>query len=705
MAPAGRPNLARRDLSSGGVFTLAFVLIAFVVLGTCFVWACVWPWLRRKYVDPSYPTRVRSTEGDEGHRSRRESILAVLFPSKDPEPNLFARTPPTELRTFTHRTVTPFSYRPEAGRSLSALHLTRKRAAAGVDPASRANGLRTTMNDQTSSDHEHDRVASPDVTSKRVDNPNTKSGLSDRRFGDAKEYILALPEPLALTPRNPQRTMTPATTLPNMFGSPLRPMDKHAHPNKLFRNLGKGIASGHNNPAPNNEEENGITLHHNRNHHEDSDSQSVTEDEGIEHKKKFNKESGDSFSIADMSGLSEGDDDDEGDHNPSVAAIHRLKTYRSLTGAIDPRSLTKSGTFTRAKTPVAEIRSMFDRTASEGRRQVKAPGSNDTFSSSPFTKKNGSGKAQSSSTNTSSFDFSASSLSLLPTPLSIKSGTASDAPPVPLIPAGQALFNSLPANREHAAGIHIALKNKGVIRKPASAETLSTRSRPAHLELSSAHQHKRRMPLVREVPSANSMLAPLVRPAESRNRFRSSSVYSRDTKGISMARSPISSAYGSITGRSPVSPCFPGDTTNSSDRTNLTHRKPSSPVDMVRNKVDNWHYNVADDHELRAAVASPYQDELDGPGPEVRHSYRDSQAAKTISVISTEYNAEEEAYGRMSMPRISVGRPTIEHLRHINPQSASFETATASHAVRQVTSDSALIMTNRGQAPGGAQWI
>ena len=178
------------------------------------------------------------------------------------------------------------------------------------------------------------------------------AGDSDE-FGDAKDFILAVPEPLAFKSRSSGRppavtrqlerhgtinTASPATS------------DKHLHPKKLFEALGRS-----------NYRSSLCSSTSLKVDHRISDAAMAAREmdealkEAIIQESDRNCNTGYSTEESKPNSSAGQISDPVSDHT----TLHRLRSYRSLTGSKSPK-LVRSGTLTRSRTPVTELSKVYD---------------------------------------------------------------------------------------------------------------------------------------------------------------------------------------------------------------------------------------------------------------------------------------------------------------------------------------------------------
>lgn len=223
--PAIPRNHLHKRVDSGSVFALTFGIVAVVLVVVCVIW---------KFVLPEYRKQRRfRTKGDDGSGlTSRKFSIGRSYPSHPGVRPLLSKGSPAQLLpTYNPRTESPF---PRGSVRWSAS--VRARSTPGPSTSFSSNGLFTPVrgnslngDDSRSKFHTVPRAAdAKHFVAKSID------------FGDAKDFILAVPEPLALRPREAGRPPAVVRHL-QKYGkkSSISPAtsDRHLHPNKLFRAL------------------------------------------------------------------------------------------------------------------------------------------------------------------------------------------------------------------------------------------------------------------------------------------------------------------------------------------------------------------------------------------------------------------------------------------------------------------------------------
>ena len=274
---------------------------------------------------------------------------------------------------------------------------------------------------------------------------------------------------------------------------------------------------------------------------------------------------------------------------------------------------------------------------------------------------------------------------------SIKSEAASQRPTPPVgferrtpssvaLPAAIRLMPSMPTEPNHTDGSRMnILKRKPLVK-----------ARPERLDLDpiATSPTLRKRIQRRSVSSFGSMLAPLVK--HKRPSIQVSSIYSRDTRGVSYMQSLASPAFSEQAidkGQAPRS---------------KTMRKASS-LELLQCKIDNWNLDIGD-------ISFPLT-----PSSELKRALSDTHVRSptfpdldTLSLGETDTSKSKTTRALVTVPKICVGRPSDDIFRDPAPdvergrvlrRILDMETGSATQAPVEPR------LGARGSAPGGADWI
>lgn len=351
MSPLASHHLSKR-LDSGTSFSIIFGIIAASVVIACAIWGFVIPKWRQKH--PPDPSRTKWNDGS-FLTTRRSSRTRTIFPTHPAVKPLLSKPSAAQiLPTYDPRLESPFpdNNHPRTSRQLACTTPQTYSVPTSANTIS-SNGLFTpvkgtiTVQDLAKNNyHTVPRaIEAKHFTSKSTD------------FGDAKEFILAVPEPLALRPRDAGRPPAVAQHLgkcgTTYSNSPAN-SDKLLHPNKLFQAIQNAefrssLCSSTSMRLDHRESDAAAALA----------AREVNEalDQAIKEGTSMDSHTQNSQHTSKASSFI-GDNDVVLAHGNELTALHRLQSYRSLNGYQPPR-LTRAGTVTRPKTPVNELRRFY----------------------------------------------------------------------------------------------------------------------------------------------------------------------------------------------------------------------------------------------------------------------------------------------------------------------------------------------------------
>ena len=277
---------------------------------------------------------------------------------------------------------------------------------------------------------------------------------------------------------------------------------------------------------------------------------------------------------------------------------------------------------------------------------------------------------------------------------SMKSGAASQRPTPSVgferrtpssvaLPSASSLMPTLPTEASHTDRRRLNMFK----RKPLA------KARPARLDLDLAATSPtlRKRIQRHSVSSFGSMLAPLVK--HKRPSVQVSSVYSRDTRGLSYMQSPISPAFSeqvmNTDGKGPAL------------RSN-TMRKASS-LELLHCKIDDWNLDIGD-------ISFPMT-----PSSELKRALSDTHVRSptfpnldTRSLGEGNISKNKQTGALVPLPKICVGRPSDDIFRDPAPD---FERGRVLRRILDMeieSTDHARVeprAPSQGSAPGGADWI
>ncbi len=413
-------------------------------------------------------------------------------------------------------------------------NLTPRTSSAPIDPSTiSSNGLFTPVR-RNNADNEN--FKSKYHTVPRGNDAKHFTGKSTD-FGDAKEFILAVPEPLALRPRDAGRP--PAVT---------RHLEKHAtattaspagsdklpHPNKLFRAIRKGgdvrssLCSSSSLRVDHRESDAAAAMAAK----EVTDAVDRAIEEGTEQRQYTASSSEDSKTGSVKRGRAHTETED------GMTALHRLRSYRSLTGS-RPAPLARAGTITRPKTPVDELRKFYGQdTGDSSAPRLHLP--KDLTVSTGLTIIDNSSENDSISTAATSPTLPTGHLQLLPTPLRPqKSAELSNSTRSVANHPDDALFEQA-EDQSELPPLQTELGRKRGKRTSRGFYHTGRRSKPAPLtpvnntQSNSPTGHQPR----RSLTEIGTSFSTSLRPNQLRSKMRASSMYSQDTHGFHLVPTP-----------------------------------------------------------------------------------------------------------------------------------------------------------------------
>lgn len=546
MAPLPVHRYPKRT-SSGTTFTVVFCVVAVCVLIACAIWGFVIPKWRKKH--PASPSRTKWNEGSI-LTARRKRARRKLFASKI---SLARPSPAQILPTYNPRVESPFPTRPSSSTEHDRNGLVTRTHSAYTAPlpSVSSNGLFTPVR------HDQDAFQKQYHTVPRAI-PAKHNPLKSSDFGDAKDFILAVPEPLTLRPREAGRPPAVARHL-EKYGTPYSSSpansDKLPHPNKLF----KAIQT----PGIRDSLCSSTSL---RLDHRASDAAAASAlghvstnlEEAIDEDGNSQHRSSSRFSNF------VGQTNDTLRPCATLADLHRLHSYRSLTGS-QPQKLARSGTITKPKTPIHSIRKLYQQDNSPELIPMISLPQIET-SSTLFTMDESASEYGTMTTPATSPSLGPSRMHLIPDPLrpqkSFEKTFCSHVHPKTLNVVNQVDTSHKAVNRNSRGFFQPGRRAKAappsIHVESASSPMTSRQSRRSLSEI------------------GNAIIAPV--KGQLRSRMRASSMYSRDTHGFSLAATP-------------VSPELPSPMVNIFADPDVAGN-PFETRESVRTRIHKWHQKI-----------------------------------------------------------------------------------------------------------------
>lgn len=698
MPPLTRRNLERRTSNSSKTFTIIFILVIVFVAFICFFWGFILPKWRKRY--PGRPSSTRFNGLGKWAAKHGTGRPASLLPPHESSnsinqlprrfpahPGVMARSdkvpprPAGAVLVYNPRIETPFPNNPPTTEPVSRPCITPR-------PSTSIGNLQRTDEGRGPFSPSSSKLTL--VTAKNIydegEATEMKKYSSGARFGDAKDYILAVPEPLALKPRSAGRP-PPLTKQLEKFPIPKSSSygsSKEMHPNKLFANLeeiGRKDSTSDAAETTKSQRARGNTL---------SDITSETSSVFTNNK-------------------SYGGNREQLRVTPKKSP----KSARDKIATFPSSHIHRAGTVTRPRTPVAEYRELYERAAAEARsqpfrsislRRELTPSTEPlTVSPAPFF------ILRSASTPPTSVKMPDNHLPLLPTPLRLKRDqSTSVGSPTPEVRCHRISYApssaALPESPDKLGPLKANIRSKRPYRKSIGFYHRNGKPRPAALSLKDSLRALSPQKLVNRTPKTamTNRLTPEMgtKPLAVRMSLgQGSSRYSRDTKGLSIVRTPVSPDF-----PTPTRPDFqvlhyPEE---------LLRRK---SLDLIRSKIDGWNLHTDDIH----------LDPNEHAPPSLKHSrtYSDlGPRSPTGPTGSDVFKAEGSSIGDITdtlsspkppVPCVCVGggsdevfsdeneRPPTRGKERLRAEQSAFSTWT--------TSDSNLSSMLGRIAPGNAEWI
>lgn len=698
MPPRARRGLERRTSSSSKTFIIIFITAIVLVVFICILWGFVLPkWRGRR---PGRPSSTRFNgigKWAAKHGTGRPNSLLLSNESSNTtnatprtfpaHPGVMARSdrvpprPKPAVIVYNPRTETPFPNSPPSTEPISISCITPR-------PSTSIGSLRNTIGSRGPFSQSPCKVARLRVNG--IEDTDEATELTEYNttfgFGEVRDYIVSVPEPLALKPRGAGRP-PPLTKQLERFPMPQSTSfgsTKEMHPSKLFASLEH--------------------THHKNTTSEATDttksqrtcdntlSDITSETSSIYTRNKFYGKS------------------------RQQLQINQKKSFKSAKGNFPSASsphIYRAGTITRPRTPVAEYRELYERAAAEARSQpfrslslkgeLTSSTETLTVSPAPFS------IVRSTSTPPTSVRVPKKHLPLLPTPLCLnKDQSTSFSSPTPEFPGGRISCTpssaALPHSPDKLGPLRKNIRSKRTQRKSIGFYHRNGKPRPAALSLRDRFQtlspqklvmkRSKVMPHITAPKAAGSTLL-----AARRSLDQGSSRYSRDTKGISIARSPLTADFPTPT-RSDFQALHHPDA--------LRRRK---SLELIRSKIDGWNLHTDDIHldpNEHASSILTHHRALSDLGPRSPTGPSGSEVFR-LEGSSTGDITDRLSLSKPPLPRILVGggsddvfsdeheRPPTRGKERLRAEQSAFSTWT--------TSDSNLSSMMGRMAPGNAEWL
>lgn len=531
-----------RRVNTGVSFSIIFGVIAASVVLVCAVWGFVIPKWRKKH--PANPSRTKWNDGSILTSRRRPGRRVRTFPSHPAIKPLLSKPSAAQiLPTYNPRIESPFPDSPNLGVTRTLPHVVRTHSAPLPATSLSSHGLFTPIRHRNPGE---DQFKNKYHTVPRASDAKHFPGKS-ADFGDAKDFILAVPEPLALRPREAGRPPAVMRHL-EKYGIPHSNSpggsDKLLHPNKLFRavqsgNFRSSLCSSTSLRIDHRESDAAATLAA----REVEDAVNKAIEEGAGQRRYPEYSSNESSKASSMAGPHK----EATDQDQSITALHRLRSYRSLTGSRVPQ-LTRAGTVTRPKTPVDELRKFYTQdTTNKVVPMARLP--HELTTSTALTVVENSSENDSVSTPATSPTLPPGTLKLLPRPLRPRKSSETMPPSAAQAFSHSNTMCSMDTAEEGKSGVlalQPVLGRKRARRISQGFYHTGHRDPPAPLNIkisnisSSPRNHYPRRSLT---DIGTIVVAPTVKPGQLQPRMRASSMYSQDTYGFNLVPSPTTPEF------------------------------------------------------------------------------------------------------------------------------------------------------------------
>jgi hypothetical protein len=696
MPPLAHPHLERRASSSSKTFTIIFIIVIVIVVFICLLWGVIIPEWRKRH--PGRPSSTRfnglGTWAAKYGTGRPNGMLPIdessnginHLPRKFPaHPGVMARSdkvpprPQGAVMVYNPRTETPFPNSPPTTVPVNIPCITPR-------PSTSCGNLRSIDGSRgpfSPSPSKLGRVKGQQDTGEATEmiEYNAKAG-----FSDAGDYILAVPAPLALKPRGAGRP-PPLTKQLEKFPMPHSSSyasSKEMHPNKLFANLEQTSRKASISDA--------TETTKSRRARGNTSSDITSETSSIFTKDKFYGES------------------------PQELRVGQKKSFKPARGelaTISSSHIHRAGTITRPRTPVAEYRELYERAAAEARCQPfrlvslkrELTPSTEPLTVSPMAFS----IFRSASTPPTSVKMLDRHLALLPAPLRLRRDqSTSFQSPTPEVLRERISYTpssaALPESPDKLAPLRKNVHSKRVYRKSIGFYHRNGKPRPAALSLKDSFQALSPQKLVSKKSKVfmPGRLAPKMGSAALAARMslgQGSSRYSRDTKGVSIARTP-------------VSPDFPTPTRSEFQILQYPEELPRrKSLDLIRSKIDGWNLHTEDMHldpNEHVPYSLKHHRTFSDLGPRSPLGPTGSDVFKLDGSSVDDVTATISS-PKPTIPRICIGsgsedifsdeneRPPTRGKERLRAEQSAFSTWT--------TSDSNLSSVMGRIAPGNAEWI
>lgn len=670
MPPLPVQHVIRRDSHMGRTFTITFILIGTLVLAVCLIWGYYIPKWKQKHQRPS-STRFNCLGGAAKYSTSPLTECpppyAPNFPGH-PAVRGMHKQPSRKLSSYNPRNETPFSNLPRPGETLSLEDL---RPTPGTERSIRSRKRPT---------HDYDLPKTPESLSQLALN-------SGRCEEDSVATLPEMPAPVARQAGRAPPLTKQLALFPMPASTPSRRFDTLAHPNLLFAKLDQldprkdpsKSAESSQNAHP----QRSVTLPCTR-YGDSRRNLFIRNNEGMK------SETGEIGVIKRADSSSKNKSDKE-----SVRELAPVCLRPAPKG--------------KPRTPIETIRTRYDRTA--GRTKFIPPRNTSlrrhmTPSTEPLTASASAESDLVASTTTppTSPPPPANTPMLLPTPLRLRRAglRTSAGTPTPIQISGKSPSESSMAispGKLAPFALQKSLRSKRDIRHITGFYHPSMTVGGAVEQLKQARVMIPPRPPPDPIRSGRTWLAPVTStlPGLSARRalrksWKCSSLYSRDSKGMSMLHSPTF----------PIGNSERSGTSLSSPTIENPSPRRASSLELVRKKIDNWDLHTGN-LDLSFSPTSLSHRPLSDVGP---RSPTFPLVIDSLAPLTPRARKEEPTtFGpTIPVPKICVGRPSDDVFGVVESTHGSGRVLRRVLDM-EISTDTTSSRYIGRTAPGGAEWV
>ncbi|EXJ85609.1 hypothetical protein A1O1_05975 [Capronia coronata CBS 617.96] len=677
MAPLPAKALHRRGDNAGRTFSIIFAVIAFLVVLGCLIWGIILPRYRKRNIRRP-PQRLAANRMTVCNARRFPSHPALLRGSR--------KTSSIALGQYDPRTESPFPHNP--AQPGSSLPPPRPPPAHLLGAPTHSDGLFTPIKDRRPSRNGRSWTEALFFRSKkRVENEEETMP----KVTTVQDYVLPIPEALLLKPRAAGRP-PPLTKQLEMFPLP-HGIDHRKgglmHHFKLFQDMeqrgSKSVANTVGTPCPTPCKARCSSTGRS------SILQVAVQGDNLaakftNHAHPMPTQQSNSFCAR---GLSLRDKGNEGLVTSMIPAV-------SITGTpVKQLPLNRTSGLSRSTAPASEIRELHDHAVTDERTESASFQQGHTPSTNPFT------TPGNSSTPPTSSIVSCNTFPALPTPLPLPQPASATFVRASEIYHHQTPASTLPPPAKGTLPSHIFL-SQAVYRTdtsmdPAQAPGIRPIAARPETPTDSTFQPRPMQTQRHSLSSFSKVNKPTTVPAKGNHIQRASSVYSRDTRGMSIVGNGAYTQTGHDNAKGNAQPW-------SSVGNHMDRMQPEADVtNTLKRKIDRW--DLRTDH-LNAQVLPPsvYKRSASDSGPR-------GAGLCDFSIFKQPNNAwkRDGGDGERQAPMGRTGRFQSDDDDVFVNQVMDLRQARALSAAKvvQMYRPEPVVPSGLapGTAPGGAQWI